>query len=209
MTNPRKPSVDEILKKYGAKIEGKVKSSQSSENYSKSYSKFKEEISQEYTGYEKWCHTLGNAIKIKPSKKDEEKIQKYIDIAHLNIEPWQALGLGVMSFISVFFLGLLISVSIALINLSFAAFPLGFFFLMVVFSIFLFYFINDFPKRLAQKWRLKASSQMVPAILYLVVYMRHTPNLEKAIGFAAQNLEPPLAADFKKIFYNVEIGKYR
>jgi len=207
MPNPNKPTVDEILKKYGAKIEGKIKSGDS-DSYSKSYTKFKGEISQEFTGYEKWCHSLGNLIKLKPSKKDEKNIQKYIDIAHLNIEPWQALGLGVMTFISVFFLGLLVSVAIAMVKGSFASFPLGFFFLMVVLSIFLFYFVNDYPKRLAQKWRLKASSQMVPAILYLVVYMRHTPNLEKAVAFAARNLESPLSEDFRKIFYNVEIGKY-
>ena len=214
MPNPGKPSVDDILKKYGARIEGQVKSfnanygSEGSSKYSKSYAKFKEEISQDFTGYEKWCHTLGNAIKIKPSKKDEDKIKSSIEIAHLNIEPWQALGLGVMSFVSVFFLGLLVSVAIALVRGGFGNFPLGFFFLMVILAIFLFNFVNAYPQRLAQKWRLKASSQMVPAILYLVVYMRHTPNLEKAVAFAAQNLEAPLAADFKKIFYNVEIGKY-
>ena len=49
---------------------------------------------------------------------------------------------------------------------------------------------------------------MVPAILYVVVYMRHTPNLEKAIAFASEHLQYPLSLDFKKIFYNVEIGKY-
>ena len=49
---------------------------------------------------------------------------------------------------------------------------------------------------------------MVPAILYIVVYMRHTPNLEKAISFASQHLQYPLALDFKKVFYNVEVGKF-
>jgi hypothetical protein len=49
---------------------------------------------------------------------------------------------------------------------------------------------------------------MVPAILYVVVYMRHTPNLEKAIAFASEHLPYPLSLDFKKIFYNVEIGKF-
>jgi len=88
------------------------------------------------------------------------------------------------------------------------AFPLLFFFLMVLVSIFLFYFVNKYPERLAKKWRLKASSQMVPAILYIVVYMRHTPNLEKAIAFASEHLQPPLALDFKKVFYNVEVGRF-
>jgi hypothetical protein len=49
---------------------------------------------------------------------------------------------------------------------------------------------------------------MVPAILYIVVYMRHTSNLEKAISFASEHLQYPLALDFKKIFYDVEIGKF-
>jgi hypothetical protein len=49
---------------------------------------------------------------------------------------------------------------------------------------------------------------MVPAILYIVVYMRHTSNLEKAIEFASEHLQPPLALDFKKIFYDVALGKF-
>jgi hypothetical protein len=49
---------------------------------------------------------------------------------------------------------------------------------------------------------------MVPAILYIVVYMRHTPNFERAIGFASEHLQYPLALDFRKVFYDVEIGKF-
>ena len=68
--------------------------------------------------------------------------------------------------------------------------------------------MKDYPARLANKWRLKASSQMVPAILYIVVYMRHTSNLERAVEFASEHLSYPLALDFKKVFYNVQIGKF-
>lgn len=58
------------------------------------------------------------------------------------------------------------------------------------------------------KWRLKASSQMVPAILYIVIYMKHTSNFEKAISFAAEHLEPPLSQDFRKVFWDVEVGRF-
>ncbi|MBI5803480.1 hypothetical protein HY448_02230, partial [Candidatus Pacearchaeota archaeon] len=71
-----------------------------------------------------------------------------------------------------------------------------------------FYFLNSYPERIANQWRLKASSQMVPALLYVVVYMRHTPNLEKAIAFASEHLDYPLALDFRKVFYDVEISKF-
>jgi len=51
------------------------------------------------------------------------------------------------------------------------------------------------PSRLAVKWRLKASSQMVPAILYTCnLYETHTSNLERAISFVAQHVEEPLGS---------------
>jgi hypothetical protein len=202
-----RPSVDDVLRKYGAKIERQVQDydEKPAENYSQSYQQFRSEMSKTYTGYEKWCHTVGSFIKMKPSKEDEEKVKKHLESAHLDVEPWQAVGLGVTAFILLFFIGMLVSVSMLLIN---GTFPILFFMLCMVFGMFVFYIAQNYPERLALKWRLKASSQMVPALLYIVVYMRHTTNLEKAIAFAAEHLEPPLAMDFKKIFYDVEVRKY-
>ncbi len=209
MPEDKKPDIDEILKKHVARIEQNLKTSDvDTIHFSQDYGKFKEEMASELTRYEKLCHTLGSVIKLKVSKKDEEKVKKALEIAHLELEPWQPITLSVMIFISVFILGLLISVIIALFKGGIGDFPLFFFILVIIFALFLFYFTNGYPARLANKWRLKASSQMVPAILYIVVYMRHTPNLEKAISFASQHLQYPLALDFKKVFYNVEVGKF-
>ncbi|MFH1503541.1 MAG: hypothetical protein ABIE36_02700 [Candidatus Diapherotrites archaeon] len=210
MPNNRKPDVKDILRKYGSKLEGQIKTTDLGVmKESKSYLKFKEERARELSSFERWCKTLGNAIKIKVSKKDEDKIRRAIEIAHLDIEPAEALTLSVMTFISVFFLGIFLSVAFVLIKEGgLENFPTLFFLLTTIVATFLFYYINSYPERLANKWRLKASSQMVPAILYVVVYMRHTSNLEKAIAFASEHLSYPLALDFKKVFYNVEIGKF-
>ena len=209
MDSNRKPTVDEILKKYSGKIEGKIKTTElGAVKDSKAYLKFREESERELTGYERWCNTLGSIIKLNPSKKDAEKIQKNIGIAHMNIEPWQAITFSVVAFLLIFFLGILLSVAYALMKGGIEKFPFLFFFLIMMVSIFSFYYFNNYPARFANKWKLKASSQMVPAILYVVVYMRHTPNLEKAIAFASEHLQYPLALDFKKVFYNVAIGKF-
>ncbi len=205
--NP-KPNVNDLLQKYGKKIESKINSDVSTSNYSHEYSTFKSEMAPEFTRYEKWAHSLGSIVKLKASEKDEKSLKKFIDIAHLEIEAWQAITLAAVSFISVFIFGIIFSVAVALIKGSVSDFPFLFFFLTIIVSIFLFYYIKGIPERLANKWRLKASSQMVPAILYLVVYMRHTPNLEKAVAFAAEHLDPPLSLDLKKVFYNVQIGKF-
>ncbi|MCX6749946.1 MAG: hypothetical protein NTZ83_00645, partial [Candidatus Pacearchaeota archaeon] len=210
MTSYRKPSVDEILRKYSGKIEGEIKTTElGAVKDSKAYLKFLEESGRDLTPYEKWCNTVGSIVKINPSKKDSEKIQRDIQISHMNIQPWQAITFSVMIFLLVFFFGILSSIIYAILNeKGLAAFPILYFLLIVTVSIFLFYYFSGYPTRFANKWRLKASSQMVPAILYVVVYMRHTPNLEKAIEFASEHLQYPLALDFKKIFYNVAIGKF-
>src|SRR3989344_6328378 len=148
---------------------------------------------------------LGNVIKIKVAEKDRERIQGYLDIAKLDVSAGQALTLALMSMLAVFFATILIAVGIYLIN---GSLQILFVFLGLIASTFVFYYSYSMPQRLANIWRLKASSEMVPAILYMVVYMKHTSNLERAIGFASQHLEGPLAGDFKKVFYDVEIGKY-
>ena len=204
-----KPNVEDILKKHGVRIEKEINSDRVQNiKFSKSYLKFREEMAPELTRFERWCKTLGNSVKLKISEKDEKKIKRNLEIAHLDVEPSQAMALSVMAFVSVFVLGILISLSVTLIKGSLIDFPILFFFLVVILSLFLFYFVNGYSERLANKWRLKASSQMVPAILYIVVYMRHTPNLEKAVAFASEHLQYPLALDFKKVFYDVEIRRF-
>lgn len=207
-----KPTTDEILKKYGSKIEGQLKpyakSSQSvdgGKGFSKSYQDFRDSTIHEPTSYERWCKSLGNLFKMKVSEKDKEKIQRGVDIAHLDVSVSEVAVLAV----SLLLLGIFASVMLfAAIYLFTGEFPIMFLFLGLMFSMFLFYFAYKAPERMAMKWRLKASSQMVPAILYIVIYMKHTSNFEKAISFAAEHLENPLALDFRKVFWNVEVGKY-
>ncbi len=210
MSSYRKPTVDEILRKYSGKLESQIRSSDvGGANYSRDYLKFKKEKSPDLSRYEKLCKGVGSVIKLKVSEKDSKRTRKYLEISHLDIEPWQAVSLGVFTFLGVFLIGLIISLGIALLSPEgLSSFPAPFFILTTLVGVILFYFIDGYPERVANKWRLKASSQMVPAILYVVVYMRHTPNLEKAIEFASEHLDYPLALDFKKVFYDVALGKF-
>lgn len=211
MPSHRKPTVDEILKKYSGKLESQINTSDiGGSNYSQDYKGFREESSSELnrSRYEKMCKNAGKFVKLKVSEKDKKSVEKFIEIAHLDIEPWQAVSLSILSFLGIFLFGLFLSLAVAMINGGLENFPTMLFILIVFAGIFLFYFMSGYPERIANRWRLKASSQMVPAILYVVVYMRHTPNLEKAIEFASEHLDYPLSLDFKKVFYDVAIGKF-
>jgi hypothetical protein len=203
--------VDEVLKKYSRKIEQQVKTEpvKTNLNYSKDYSQFKTDMMPELSRYEKWAKSLGRVITIKVSAKDEVKINKNLEISHLEVSAREVAGLAIMSLLAVLVIGVLASVSIWLINGGgFGDFPFLFLFLTVILSVFLFYYFYSMPERLAVKWRLKASSQMVPAVLYTVIYMKHTSNLERAVSFVSQHIDAPLALDFKKILWDVETGKY-
>ena len=201
-------TADEILKKYSRKLESEIET-ESSADYSREYTSFKQEMVREVTRYERWAKSLGDIIKLKIAEKDRIKIQRQLDIAHADVTPSQALTLAVISMLAIFFGTILLTLSIYLINPD-ASFSnlLLFAFLGVVASLFIFYYAYTIPERLASAWRLKASSQMVPAVLYVVVYMKHTSNLERAVQFASEHLEGYLALDFKKIFYDVQVGKF-
>ncbi len=207
------PDVDKILKKYSRKIEQEIHSYDfgSQKNVgqdigsSKEYIQFKRDEMPEFSKYERWVKGLGGFIRIKLAPKDEARIGRQLEAAHLEVSPGEVVGLAIMSFLAVFFIGILISVAVWLLGFGF---PFLFLFLMLITSFFLFYYFYSMPARLAVKWRLKAGSQMVPAILYTVVYMKHTSNLERAISFVSRNIEPPLSLDLKKVLWNVETGKY-
>lgn len=199
--------VDDIFKKYGREIEHQMKTDSfvGGKDYSREYLQFKREMMPQLSRYEKWCQSLGNIVKVKIAEKDRIKVQKYLNIAHLDVTPSQTITLALTSLLLSFFIGFLLSIAIFLIT---GSFPMLFLFLVLIASLFLFYYFYSMPLRLANKWRLKASSQMVPCILYVVVYMKHTSNLERAVRFASQHLQVPLALDFKKILWDVETGKY-
>lgn len=199
-------SVDDIFKKYGRKIDAQIASDRvDTGNFSREFSQFKKDMLPDYSRYERFCNNLGNFIKLTVSEKDKTKIQSQIDIAHLNATPSQVLLLAVLALLGTFFVGIFITAAIFLFT---GEFQFLLFFLFIIASLFLFYFAYSTPARLANRWRLKASSQMVPTILYIVAYMKHTSNLERAIAFAAQHISPPLALDFRKVFWDVETGKY-
>ncbi len=206
-----KRDIDAILKKYSKKLGGEVKGFDSGvskldgASVSKEYLQFKTDMMPEFSKYERWVKSLGSFIKIKLASKDEAKINKQLQTAHLEVSPGEVMGLAIMSFLAVFFIGILVSAALWLMGFGF---PVLFLVLMLIASFFLFYYFYSMPARLAVKWRLKASSQMVPAILYTVIYMKHTSNLERAISFVGEHVEAPLSLDLRKVLWDVETGKH-
>ena len=185
-----------LEKELGAKLE-----EQPSKPTTREYQEFKAEfLPKHMTLYEKLCNLSEKLLKIKPDAKKAAEIQEAIDITHLGITP-----MGAVSF------SFLIPLVAALFGSLFAflVFQSNFFVLLfVIGSLVMIKPLGKAPQFIANNWRLKSSNQMVLSIFYVVTYMRHTSNLEKAIEFASQHLAPPLSLDLKKVLWDVETEKY-
>ena len=208
--------VEDILRKYRSKLSEHIDiesvgdvTSEDIKEFSQQYEKFREEwLSKKTTTYEDLCNTADSLLSLKPSVKDEIKLIEAIKAAHLNITPSGAASLSTLTAFLFVLFGLLIG------GLQYALYgsleEISFFWplLFIISGIILLRLLLKYPIYLAARWRLQASNQMVLCILYIVMYMRHTSNLEHAIKFSAQHIEPPLSLDLIRIFWNIETGKF-
>ena len=204
--------IDEILAKYRKKLDKRINSSDIERytpdpEFSREYLKFREEaMSKGVTSYEKWCKFSSSIIKAGAPTKGREELEGNIERAHLDITPGDARSFGILISGIVILLSLFVGVASYLANGG-----LGIPFVSSLIILIAFLMIGpltNIPKGIATKIRLKIGNQMVLCILYLVIYMRHTSNLENAIKFTADFIGNPLALDLRKIFWDVEVGKY-
>ena len=168
---------------------------------SREYHEFKAELyPKHFSLYEKACNKAEKIFKLKVDARQAETLEKYIATCHLHITPSGVLALSFLAPLLFIFFGSL---------LAFAVFQMIF---LVFFCIFaglaMIFALQKVPQMFADQWRIQASNQMVQSIFYLVTYMRHTSNLERAIAFAAEHLDAPLSLDFRKMLWDLENGTY-
>ncbi|MBN2142409.1 hypothetical protein JW711_03695 [Candidatus Woesearchaeota archaeon] len=220
-------NMDELRKKYESKLKGsfgeepgfssKKKKDKSGgepdadddQSYiSSDYYNFKKEsVPAHFTLYEKACNLAEQVLKIEPDKAKIAEMKEAIETCHLQITP-----AGATSF------SILMPLIIALVTITLTylvpalLYPGKESMFFVVFSLFvglgMILPLQKLPFFLANSWRMKASNQMVLCVFYVVTYMRHTSNLERAISFASDHLTPPLSLDLKKVLWDVESEKF-
>ncbi|MFH1592870.1 MAG: hypothetical protein ABIB47_05895 [Candidatus Woesearchaeota archaeon] len=192
------------------------------DSFSQEYEIFRRENLERYVSrYEKLCRFAERTLRVKPKEKDREKIQGAIDIAHLDMTVEGATSFAAILVFLIVLLGVFSGVGMYLFSGDAVGFfspegglksvSLGVVFIpliIVLFGALLMGLLSKYPLRIAARWRLRASNQMVLCILYMVMYMRHTSNLEHAIKFAGEHVGAPLALDLRKILWDVENGKF-
>jgi len=173
------------------------------ENFKKSF------MPNNFSLYEKACNFSEKIIPINPDKENIPKIEEAIRISHLNVTPAGTVSFAAMVSVAIIFLSFIFGYLVPYI-LTGGKTSSTFFFIFFgfVMAIIMFFPLTKLPFIIANIWRMKASNQMVLSVFYIVTYMRHTPNLELAVNFAAEHLAAPLSLDFKKVLWDVETGKF-
>src|SRR3989344_4924250 len=201
--------IKDILNRYQSKLKENVELIEAYEpsKYTQEYTIFREEaLKKTLTTYEVLCNFFEKIIKVNPKEKDRLELEKSIETSHLQINPegsasfafFIALFLTIIAiFLGVYFYLVLDRAELVLLSM-----------LIIIIAFLLIKPLTRIPNYIAARWRLRASNQMVLCILYVVMYMRHTSNLEHAIKFASDHIGNPLALDLRKVFWDIETSKY-
>ncbi|MCK4336212.1 MAG: hypothetical protein KAW40_05830 [Candidatus Aenigmarchaeota archaeon] len=151
--------------------------------------------------FERLAGFSGKILTVSPPDENTKKeLENSIAFAGLRITPKDVMSLVFLTIISFVVLSIILAAAgiipfIGILFISAVGVGLGYYFL-------------KYPLNLMKSFRIQASSQVVLAILYMVVSMRVTPNLERALRFSAANISGPLAWDMRRLLWDIEMGKY-
>jgi hypothetical protein len=173
------------------------------------YNQFKADYMPKHMSfYERLCNLSEKTLNMKANKKKIPDIQEAINICHLNVTTTGVASATMFVPIVLIVIGLVLGFLIPMVLSPDGSANLFLVLVFFVIGAILIIPMQKFPFFLANKWRMKASNQMVLSVFYVITYMRHSSNLENAIRFAAEHLNPPLSLDLKKVLWDVETGKY-
>ena len=151
--------------------------------------------------YEKLCNASEKILPISPWKSLADKYYEAITFSHLKVSPRGAFSLTLL----VTALAVAVPTFLAVI---FNAMSLATGMLIAVLGAVVFYYLYDYPFHFAIMFRIKASAEMVLAIVYMTISMRISPNIENAIEFTANNLTGALSEDLYQLLWDIYLRKF-
>ncbi|MCK4550450.1 MAG: hypothetical protein KAT91_00700 [Candidatus Aenigmarchaeota archaeon] len=171
---------------------------------SREYKIFKQEEAEskeKRSFFEYACAFSEKTANVGMGEKSKQKYQAAIDFSGLNVTPKGVASFAVLTALVLFLAAIFIVLAFPSLSLLVM--------LIVLLAPFAFAFMAyNYPMNYANVVRIKTGGELVMGILYIIVYMRTTPNIEGAIRYAAENVTGKLSGDFKKVLWSVEVGQY-
>ncbi len=179
---------------------------------SRDYRSFRQADERKLSWYERLVSLASRMIKMKADPRLSEEIRRAAGFTGLRITPE-----GVMSLFVVTVLGFVIAGAAFTLNAvigsmasgeSIAMLPVALGLLIAAGGLLVGYFFLKYPSNQVKTMRIRASSQVVLAVLYMVISMRVSPNLERALSFASYNIRGELAWDMRRLLWDIEMRRY-
>jgi len=155
----------------------------------------------ERTLYERACGHAEALLPIKPWKTLADRYEDAMTFSHMQATPQGAFALTLLLTALVAALPTAVMVLLNATSLPMAI-------VIFVLAFMVFFYMYDYPMHFATVFRIKASAEMVLAIVYMTISMRISPNIENAVKFAADNLSGPLDTDLNQLLWDVYTRKY-
>ena len=216
MDEDQEERLDEILDDIDKDIEmPPYHNNSNKENFSRRYKEYKEEEahSRERSSYEKLCYQMASILGLKGGESVKNKLNPAINLLGWEITP----GMVLSASVGVFIIGFFSWISLLILNYSLAStlgisggiIPLSLMLIIGIIPIGTAVYMFYKPVYAAKNKVIESSGEMILAILYMVVYMRSSPNLEGAVRFAALNLDGPISDDLKGVLWTLEVGEFK
>jgi hypothetical protein len=166
---------------------------------SNDYEQFRvESLPKGMSFYERTCNLFEKLVNIKPDAKSYEKTEKILFNAHLGCTPTGVISTSIFVSLVILIVGLVFFV------LGSSTIGIG----LVLVGLATYFVLQSIPGLLEKRLRAKANDGIIIAVFYIVAFMRFNSNLELAVNFAANYLNPPLSMDFKRMLWDIDNAKY-
>ncbi len=185
------------------------------DNFSRRYQRYKEEEirSEERNSYEKLCYKMASVFSLKADENTRRKLDPAIKLLGWEITPGMVLSATIGVLLSSFAAWIMLfaaNIGIgAILGREEGLIPLSLVLITGLVPLMAAAYTFYKPIYAAKDKVIESSGEMILSVLYMVVYMRSSPNLEGAVRFAALNLEGPIAKDLKGVLWSLEVGEYK
>ena len=173
---------------------------------SREYRLFRRTEKRKLNWYERLVGIASRILSIKADSKMRDELEKAIAFTGLRITPDGVMSLFVLTLIAFVMAGAVFALNGIVSGAGMIVIAGGLF--IAAGGVLAGYYFIKYPMNLVKTMRIRASSQVVLAILYMVISMRVSPNLERALTFAASNVSGELAWDMRRLLWDIEMRKY-
>ncbi|UCE35945.1 MAG: hypothetical protein JSW00_10285 [Thermoplasmata archaeon] len=163
-------------------------------------------------------HYKKSAAKLKHAEKDlaraeriykQEKFAKAVGLLGMDITIHETMIFaGFCAIIFMVFGIVMIILTLLILNMS--AIEVGLYLVpgLLLTPFVVFAFVASYPEILANRVKTKSLGRSPEAVNYLVMSMRLSPSLTKAIAFASESSDEPIASGLKKVLWNIYLREY-